>query len=62
MKSLQHDDWVEQFIDKIIGFIAAINYGKGADRFAQRNGIYTFYVTGDIMELKLPPDFTPREF
>ena len=67
---------VEQFIDKItklrqlpdfkpyriIGFIAAINYGKAADRFAQRNGIYTFYVTGDIMELKLPPCFTPREF
>ena len=67
---------VEQFIDKImklrqlpdfkpykiIGFIAAINYGKGTDRFAQRNGIYTFYVTGDIMELKLPPGFTPREF
>ena len=47
---------------KIIGFIAAINYRKGTDRFAQRNGIYTFYVTGDIMELKLPPDFTPREF
>lgn len=44
----------------IIGFVAGINYDKGASKFAIKNGLYVFRSSGDTMILDVPKDFKPK--
>ena len=60
LKKLKSLVWFKDY--KIIGFISSVNYGRGADKFAQKEGLYTFYVTDDVMVLKVPKNFSPKEF
>lgn len=47
---------------KIIGFVAATNFGKGADKYAYRNGLYVFKPSGETMRLDVPRGFKPKIF
>ncbi len=47
---------------RIIGFVSAINYEKGVERYILKNGLYLFRVSDDVMILDVPPDFKPKEY
>ncbi|MDI6704354.1 MAG: hypothetical protein QME40_06775 [bacterium] len=51
----------DEYRDKrAIGVIAGMRFGKGAQRYAEKCGLYVLGPSGEVMELLTKPDFKPK--